>query len=156
MDKSVVALLADLNIDMATYQKDCETTAAQNPQFAMMAMGQLEMLKLKVPSKNANITKEVLMEYQQYLIDTYPGLAVDSSVTTSLPKSAIKKTMADDMAAEAFGIEEEDMLRYLKSRGPAIMQEQDLFVLIQQFQGIIQQEAMQDMGAGGFGMPGGF
>lgn len=105
----------------------------------------MEMLKLKIPSSNTSLTKEVLIEYMNFLMENYPKINADVDVGPQIPKSSIKKSMADDMAAEALGIEEEDLLRYLKSKGPAIMQEADLFGLVQQFQGMVQAEAMQEM-----------
>ena len=42
----------------------------------MMALGQMEMLKMRVPSENKDLTKEVIIEYMKFLIETYPTICL--------------------------------------------------------------------------------
>jgi hypothetical protein len=144
MDSSVNSLVTSLGVDIQQYQNSCEHWASMDPQFGMMAMGQMEMLKARVPSSSAVVDRQKLIEYFKYLVEQLPQLKIEKK--GDIPVQMVKKTMLDDMAFDAFGIEEEDVLKYIKSQGPAAMGDAELFGLLQSYQTLLQQDLAKEMG----------
>ena len=142
LDERVKDILIEVGIDLDKYQASCEYWARANPQFGMMAMGQMEMLKAAVQSTN-EITRDLIIEYLNFCIDQYPNMKAQK--VGEIPAGLIKKSLLDDLAFETYGIEEEDILKYMQSQGIAAMQDQELFGLLQTFQTNLQNDMMSEM-----------
>ena len=68
LDEKVKDIISDIGVDLDKYQASCEYWARANPQFGMMAMGQMEMLKAAVESNN-DVTRDLIVEYLNFCIE---------------------------------------------------------------------------------------
>ena len=142
LDEKVKDIISDIGVDLDKYQASCEYWARANPQFGMMAMGQMEMLKAAVESNN-DVTRDLIVEYLNFCIEQYPN--IEAEKVGEIPAGLIKKSLLDDLAFETYGIEEEDILKYMQKQGIAAMQDQELFGLLQTFQTNLQNDMMSEM-----------
>lgn len=120
LDDRVKEVVDEIGTSLEKYQQSCEYWGRASPQFGMMAMGQMEMLKTSV-SSTTEISRDVLVEYLNFCVETYPTLTAQK--VGEVPSGLIKKAMLDDIAFETYGIEEEDILKYMQSQGMAAMQD---------------------------------
>lgn len=140
MDSAAMLIIAECGIDQQIYSASCEHLAQTNQQFAMMAMSQMEMLKSEVPSAFTP-SREAVIEFLKFSMEQWDNVTAGDA-PVGIPKGLLKKSILDDLCAESLGIEEENLLMFVKGLGPQLMQDQELMMLLQGLQMKIQQEMM--------------
>jgi len=143
MDTKINDILMNLGVPLELYQTSCEYHAQSNQQFAMLAIGQMEMIKANIPSNNS-MDVEGAKTYLQFMIDEIPKIDVSSIQEIQEGTKALSlKALVDDLAFDSLGYEEEDFTRFMKEGGQqAIMGNPQLMQLIQQMQMVLQQSMM--------------